>query len=91
MRPILILEVIGFFGILLLQIIWGARGALTERRFALLPVLSLSLIMITAGLDAYLTSPYPFGLAALIVAITLFSILGYLLLRYVYRQSFPRK
>jgi uncharacterized membrane protein YdjX (TVP38/TMEM64 family) len=85
------IEVIGFFGILLLEAIWGVRGELTERRFALLPVASLSLIMITGGLDAYLSSPYPFGLLVLIIGIILSSLIEYLLLRYLYRQSFSHK
>jgi hypothetical protein len=90
-RLILMIEVICFFDVLLLEVIWGARGELTERRFALLPVVSLNLIVITAGLDAYLSDPYPFGLIVGTIGIILSSGIGYLLLRYVYRQSFTRK
>lgn len=88
MRVILIVEVIGFFAVLLLEVIWGIRGVLTERRFTLPPVTALTLIMITAGLDAYLSSPYPFGLVAGAIGIMFAAIIEYLLLRYTYRQSF---
>jgi len=84
MRSILIIQVTGFIGVLLLETIWGIRRELTELRFALLPVVSLSLIMITAGLDAYLSSPYSVGLVALAIGVILASVLEYLLLRYVY-------
>ncbi len=57
MRSILIIQVTGFIGVLLLETIWGIRRELTERRFALLPVASLSLMVITTGLDASLSPP----------------------------------
>jgi hypothetical protein len=89
-RLILMIEVAGFFALLLLQTIWGIRGTLTERRFALLPTLALGLIMLTAGLSVA-SSSYLFGIVALIIATTLSCALVYLLLRYTYRQSFRSK
>jgi hypothetical protein len=91
MRLILIIEVIGYFGVILLQIFWGIRGVLTEQRFALFQVASLSLIMITAGLDAYLSSPYPFGLVAGTIGTIVFAIIGYPIARWIYRHGFPPK
>jgi hypothetical protein len=91
MRVILIVEAVGFFAVLLLEVIWGVRGALTERRFVLPPVASLTLIIMTAGLDAYLSSPYPFGLVVGTLGIVISAVIEYLLFRYVYRQSFPQK
>ncbi len=87
MRLILVSEVAGFFAVLLLQAIWGIRGILTERRFALLPTLSLGLIMLTTGLSVA-SSSYLFGIIALIIGTVLSCTLVYLLLRYIYRQSF---
>jgi hypothetical protein len=90
MRLVLISVIIGYFGVILLQIIWGIRGALTERRFALFQVAPLSLLMITAVL--YYSSPeYPFGLVAGSIGTILFSIIGYPIARWVYRQIFPPK
>ena len=89
MRAILIVEVIGYFGIILLQIIWGIRGLLTEQRFALFQVASLSLIMITVVLSSYLPE-YPFGLVAGSIGTVLFSVIGYPIARWIYRQMFPR-
>ena len=91
MREILIIEVICYFGIILLQIIWGVRGELTEQRFALFQVAPLTLIMITAGLDAYLSSPYPFGLVVGSIGTIVFAIIGYPIARWIYRQVFPPK
>ncbi len=93
MAPILIIEVIGYFGILALQGFWYARGELTEQRFALFQVAPITLIMITAGLDAYLSlaHPYPFGLLALSIGTIIFAIIGYPIFRWVYRQVFPPK
>ncbi len=85
------LEVAGFFALLLLEIIWGIRGTLTERRFALLPTLSLGLIMLTASLATDSSSLYLFGVVVLIIGTILSCTLGYLLLRYTYRQSFRSK
>ncbi len=90
MKQILIIEVIGYFGVILLQSIWASRGELTEQRFALFQVASLSLIMITVVL--FSSSPeYPFGLLAGSIGVILFSIIGYPILRWVYRQVFPPK
>ena len=91
MRLILIIEVISYFGIILLQIIWGIRRVLTEQRFALFQVASLTLIMLTAGLFAYFSSPgHPlFGLVVGIIVTIVFSIIGYPILRWVYRQISP--
>lgn len=93
MTPILIIEVICYFGILALQGFWYARGELTEQRFALFQVAPLTLIMITAGLDAYLSSShsYPFGLLAFSIGTIIFAIIGYPLARWIYRQLFHLK
>jgi hypothetical protein len=90
MKQVLMIEVIGYFGIILLQSIWAARGELTEQRFAIFQVAALSLIMITVVLLT--SSPeYPFGLFAGIFAAIAFGLIGYSLLRWVYRQVSPRK
>jgi len=93
MKQILIIEVIGYFGVILLQSIWAIRKELTEQRFALFQVASLTLIMITAGLDAYLSSPtpYPFGLVTGSIGPILFAIIGYPIARWIYRQASPPK
>jgi hypothetical protein len=93
MGQILIFEVLGYFGILLVQVFWHVRGELTERRFALFQVSSLTLIIITAGLDAYLSSPrpYPFGLIAISIGTMVFAVMGYPIARWIYRQMFPPK
>ena len=93
MRQMVTIEVVSYFGILILQGIWFARGELTEQRFALFQVAPLTLIMITAGLDAYLSSlhPYPFGLLALSIGTIVFATLGYPIARWIYRQIFPLK
>jgi hypothetical protein len=93
MGQILIVEVIGYFGILALQVYWHVHRELTERRFALFQVTPLTLIMITAGLEAYLSSPhpYPFGLFALSIGTIIFAIIGYPIARWIYRQTFPPK
>jgi len=93
MAQILIIEVVGYFGILALQVFWHVRGELTEQRFALFQVASLTLIIITAGWDAYLSSPhpYPFGLLAMNIGTIIFAIIGYPIARWIYRQVFPPK
>ncbi len=89
MSLILIIEVIGYFGVILLQIIWGIRGVLTEQRFALFQVASLTLIAITAVL--YYSSPeYPFGLLAGSIGTILFAIIGYPIARWIYKQMMQR-
>ena len=88
MRLLLLIEVIGYFGVLGLQIYWGIHGLLTERRFAVFQVGSISLIMITASL--YYSSPgYPFGLLVGSLATILFAVIGYPFCRWLYRQVFP--
>ncbi len=90
MTPILIIEVIGYFGILALQGFWYARGELTEQRFALFQVASLSLIMITSVI--FSSSPeYPFGLLAGSIGTIVFAVIGYPIARWIYRQVFPPK
>ena len=93
MAQIIIIEVIGYFGILAVLGFWHARGELTEHRFALFQVAPLSLIIITAGLDAYLSSPhpYPFGLLALSIGTIIFAAIGYPIARWIYRHVFPPK
>jgi hypothetical protein len=91
MKEILIVEVIGYFGVILLQIIWFVRGELTEQRFALFQVATLTLIMITAGLDAYLSSRYTFGLVMVSIGTIVFAFVGYPIARWIYRQVFPLK
>lgn len=89
MTQILILEAMGYFALLALQAFWHARGELTEQRFALFQVVPLTLIMITAGLDAYLSTPDPFGLLAVSIGSIVFAVVGYLIARWIYRQVFP--
>jgi hypothetical protein len=90
MRLMLIFEIIGYFGILALQIFWAIRGILTEKRFALFQVASLGLIMITAVL--YYSSPkFPFGFVTGTIATVIFFIIGYPIARWAYRQIFPPK
>jgi hypothetical protein len=93
MNLLLRIEVLCFFGIIGLEIYWQIHGVRNEQRFALLQVASLTLIMITAGLDAHLSSPnpYPFGLLALSIGTFLFMIFGYPITRWIYRQVFPPK
>jgi hypothetical protein len=90
MRLLLVIEVIGYFGVLLLQIIWGIRGILTEQRFALLQVASLTLIMITVVLLSF-SPEYPFGLLAGSIGTVIFGIIGYPIARWLYRQIFLTK
>jgi hypothetical protein len=84
MRLLLIIEIIGYFGVILLQILWGVRRELTEQRFALFQVASLSLLMITAVLY-YSLPEYPFGLLTGSMATIVFTIIGYPIARWVYR------
>ena len=91
MRSVLIFEIIGYFGIIWLLAVWYVRGELTEQRFALYSVMPLSLIMLTAGLNAYLSSSYLFGLVIEIIATIVFAIIGYQIARWIYRQVFPHK
>jgi hypothetical protein len=88
MKQLLIIEVIGYFGIILLQSVWAARGELTEQRFALFQVASLTLIIITVVLFSY-SSPLGFLMGS--IATTIFAILGYPIARWIYRQVFPPK
>ena len=90
MQQILVIEVLGYFGILLLQSIWAARGVLTEHVFALVQVASLSLIMITVVLFSS-TPDYPFGVLVGSMGAIIFSAVGYPIARWIYRQSFPPK
>ena len=85
MHQLLVLETLGYFGVILVQIIWNVRGELTEQRFALFQVASLSLIMITAVLSSALPE-YPFGLLAGSIGTIVFAIIGYPLARWIYRQ-----
>lgn len=90
MQQLLVIEMIGYFGILFLQLVWYSRGELTEQRFAIFQVASLSLIMITVVL--FSSSPeYPFGLLAGSLGTILFTVIGYPIARWVYRQVFPSK
>ncbi|HKY54583.1 MAG TPA: hypothetical protein VJM08_09770 [Anaerolineales bacterium] len=91
MNHLLFIETIAYFGIIGLEIYWQIHGVRNERRFALLQVASLSLIIITTGLGAYFSSfhPYPFGLIALSIGVIVFAAIGYPLSRWIYRQAFP--
>jgi hypothetical protein len=91
MRLFIIIEVIGYFGLIGLEVFWQIHGVRNEQRFALLQVATLSLIMITAGLNAYLSSPYPFGLVVGTIGTIVFAIIGYPIFRWAYRQFFPPK
>ncbi len=88
MRLLLIIEVIGYFGILGLQIYWGIHRVLTEQRFAVFQVVTLSLIMITTVLF-YARPEYPFGFLAGSIGTLLFAIVGYPVFRWLYRQMPP--
>ncbi len=90
MRLLLAIEIIGYFGELGLQAYWGIRGLLTEQRFALLQVATISLILITANL--YYAEPgYPFGVLVGSIATLVFMVVGYPVARWLYRQVFPGK
>jgi len=93
MRQILLIETICYFGLIGLEIYWQIHVERNERRFALLQVASLTLIMLTAGLDANLSlpHPYPFGLLAISIGAILFAVIGYPIARWIYRQVFPEK
>lgn len=90
MKLLLIIEVIGYFGVVGLQAYWGVHRVLTEQRFALFQVGSLTLIMITAVLY-YARPDYPFGLVAGSITTLLFAIIGYPIARWIYRQVLPPK
>ena len=93
MTQIVLIETICYFGIILSLPVLAARGKLTEHLFALLLAAPLGLILITAGLDANLSSPdpYPFGLIALSIGTLISTILSYLIARWAYKQLFRRK
>ena len=93
MSHLLAIEVICYFGTLGLLIFWGVRGILTEQRFAIFMTAPLTLIIITAGLDANLSlpSPYPFGLVALGIGTLISSVLTYVMARWAYKGLFPPK
>ena len=90
MRLMLIIEIVGYFGILALQVFWAIHGILTEQRFALFQVGSLTLIIITVGLFNY-SPEFPFGLIAISIAVFLLWVIGYPMARWIYRQIFPPK
>ena len=90
MSQILLIEIICYFGIIVLLPILAVRGILTEQLFALLQVAPLTLILITALLN-YSSPGYPFGLLAGSVGTIVFTIIGYPIARWLYRQLFPRK
>ena len=89
MDSILVIEAIGYFGVIFLQSVWYLRGELTEQRFALFQIASLALIMITKVIG-YSKPEYPFGLLAGSIGTVIFALIGYPILRWVYRQMFPR-
>lgn len=93
MSQVLIIELVCYVGVIVLLIFWGIRGILTEQLFAAFLAAPLSLIIITAGLDAYLSSPdpYPFGLIVSSIGSLVSTILSYLIARWGYRQIFPPK
>jgi hypothetical protein len=70
MEQLLIIEMICYFGIIGLEIYWQIHGVRNERRFALLQVASLSLIVITVGLFNF-SPQFPFGLFALVTSVFL--------------------
>jgi hypothetical protein len=90
MDLLLVIEAIGYFGIIGLEIYWQIHGIRNERRFALLQVASLSLIVITVGLLNY-SPKYPFGLVAVVTSVFLLWIIVYPIARWIYRQFFPPK
>jgi len=90
MKIMLLIEVVGYFGVLALQAIWFIRGELTEHRFALFQVAALTLIMITAGLGTFLSSHYTFGLIVGSIATIVFALIGYPIAKWIYRQVFPK-
>ena len=90
MNQILIIETIGYFGLIGLEIYWQIHGVRNEQRFALLQVASLSLIVITVGLFSY-SPEYPFGLVAIVISVFLLWIIVYPIAGWFYRQFFPPK
>jgi hypothetical protein len=90
MDSILIVEIVGYFGIILLQVFWGIRGELTEQRFALFQVAPLSLILISVVL-LNASPEFPFGFLMGSIGTLVFSIIGFPISRWIYRQVFPPK
>ena len=88
MNLLLTIEVICYIGIIGLEIYWQTHGNRNERRFALLQVATLSLIVITVGVLNY-SPEYPFGLVAVVVSVFLIWIIVYPIARWAYRQFFP--
>ena len=88
MEQLLVIETIGYFGIIGLEIYWQIHGVRNERRFALLQVASLSLIVITVGLFNY-SPEFPFGFVAVVISVFLLWIIVYPITRWIYRQFFP--
>ncbi len=90
MNLLVTIEVICYFGILGLEVYWQIHGVRNERRFALLQVASLSLIVITVGVFNY-SPEYPFGLVAVVISVFLLWIIVYPTARWIYRQFFTPK
>lgn len=90
MSLLLTIEVICYFGLIGLEVFWQIHGVRNERRFALLQVATLSLIVITVGLLNY-SPEYPFGLVAVVISVFLLWIVGFPIARWIYRQFFPPK
>jgi hypothetical protein len=85
MRLLMQSTVLGYLGVLALQAYMGVRGQLTETRFAVLQVASLSLIMISAVLR-YARPEYPLGLLIGVLAVLTFCVVGYPFAKWLYRE-----
>ena len=83
MAYLLVVEMLGYFGILLLQGIWYRRGELTENRFALMQTAFFSLFILTVHLAASTT----LMVTTLGVVLSLLCwVFVYPLARWIYRQ-----
>ena len=93
MNQILAIEAICYIALMIILGILAARGRMTENLCAVLVIAPINLMIMTAGISANLSSPtpYPFGLIAVSLATIIFTVVGYPLAKWLYRQTFPRK
>ena len=93
MQQILVAEAICYIALIMLLGILAVRGRMTENLFALCMVVPISLMIMTAGIGANLSSPTPtpFGFIAVILATIIFTVVGYPFVKWLYRQIFPHK
>lgn len=93
MEQILAIEAACYIALMILLGILSARRRLNENLIALCVVAPISLLIITAGIDANLSSPtpYPFGIFAVSFAAIIVTVVGYPLVKWIHRQIFPHK